>query len=484
MIIFNFLSSTKAQKNNLNNQKIQHTVKYLKAKRYLDALRTNKDIYYGVGTTSIENDIGKAIITAKKLAKAEIASKIKSVVHSTVQLVVTSNSQEHGKTYSEEIKKNFSQKIETYTDIVLSDINESEPFIDYPDSGYITTAVYINKSIYNEMVKKDMEAKKTMIKTMINIGDKKFAENNYLSAVNDWLDAKKKLSVFFNKLPLQDNLGENNNLQDVSAYLTGKITYFFSGLYLNDISGKIHYDSRGRLSKPVMINAKYQDEIQKMHPVTKLPLKADFIAGQGNILGGITTSTYGQTKINVTYIDPADKNSNIRITVDTSRIKGLSDFPNLLIPHIDILINKTRTVALSVCFNNNGNNLSPEDLKNNIQSNLLNQGLAIEPVSISTDVVNSDDIQRINQIHADYLFYVYIKTHDCSTFGGYKNMYVGQCTGTVFVYKLPQGNLVASQQLKNSEGYGSSASGAGWDAYSKLSDSILNTCQKMSGEIK
>ena len=468
----------------MNNQKTQHTVKNIKAKRYLDALRRNKDVYYGVGTASIKNDIGKAIITAKKLAKAEIASKIKSVVHSTVQLVVTSNSQEHGKTYSEDIKKIFSQKIETYTNLVISDINESEPFIDYPDSGFVTIAVYVNKSLYNKMVKKDMEAKKITIKTIINNGDKKFAENNYLSAVNDWLDAKKTLHSFFNNLPLQDNLGENNNLQDVSAYLTSKIKYFFSGLYLNDISGKIHYDSRGRLSKPVMINAKYQDETQRMHAVTKLPLKADFIAGQGNILGGITTSTYGQTKINVTYIDPANKNSNIRISVDTSRIKGLAEFSNLLIPHIDISLNKTRTVALSVCFNNNGQSSSPEDLKNTIQSNLLNQGLAIEPVSISTAVVNSDDIQRINQTHADYLFYVYIKTHDCSTFGGYKNMYVGQCTGTVFVYKLPQGNLVASQQLKTTKGYASSASGAGWDAYSKLSDSILNTCQKMSGEIK
>ena len=484
-IVFCFYFSSAAQDTLLNNQqKLQNTIEYIKTKQFLDSLRINKDVYSGVGTAKIGNDIGEAFINAKKNALNNLASQIKVVVSSSVQQIVTSTSKTNNGSYSEIINESFKNTINTYTDQVLTDVNESQNFIDYPDLGYVTKAVYISKSVYKEMVSEDLKAKKNIIRTSINNANVEFAGKHYLQAVNNWLIAKEKLYDFFSDLPLQDNLGENNNLQDVSEYINGKISFFFSGLSLEDITGKTRYDAKGRLNKPIMIFAKYKDENGQENGVARLPLKVDFMQGEGNILKGITTGSYGQAKLHVSYINPDNKNSIIRITVDTNKIIGLNNFRNLLLPSIDVLLMKTRTVALAVTFNNSGRNLSPDELKNNIQSKLLKQGLAVEVVSVSSAVVSDDDIQRLNQIHADYLFYVYINTISCSTVGGYKNMYVAPCTGTVFVYELPQGNLVASKQLQTIKGYGSTSAGAGLDAYGKLKKSILNITQNMLEEIK
>jgi len=484
LLIFNFFSVAKAQEKVLNNKNAQDSLKYIKTKQFIDSLRINKDVYFGLGTAKIDNDIGEAFVKAKKNALDDLASQIKVIVRSSVQQMVTSTTEINNIGFSEKIEEIFENKINTYTDQVLTDVNESQYFIDYPDSGYITKAVYINKKTYKEKVSEDLKAKKNLIRTSINNGNIEFSGKHHLQAVNNWLNAKDKLNEFFSDLPLQDNLGENDNLQNVSEYINGKIGYFFSGLRLKDITGNTRYDAQGRLNKPIIIFAKYKDENGQEQAVSHLPLKVDFVQGEGNILKGITTGSYGQAQLHVSYINPANRNTTIRILVDTNKINGLNKFRNLLFPSVDVILKKTRTVAMAVFFNNNGQNFSPEELKNIIQSKLLKQGLAVEVVSFSSADVSNDDIQRVNQKHADYLFYVYLKTISCSTVGGYENMYVAPCTGTVFVYELPQGNLVASKQLQIIKGYGSSSSGAGMDGFNKLKNSILDTTQIMLEEIR
>ncbi len=485
MLIFNFFSVATAQEKALNNnQQSQDSLKYLKTKQFLDSRRTDTAVYYGEGTALIENDIGEAFITAKNRALDNLASKIKVIVRSTVEQIVTSKTIRNDGGYSEVIEESFENKTNTYTNQVLTDVSESENFIDYPEIGNVTKAVYFNKDVYNDRVSKDLEAKKNSIRTSINNGNNEFDINHHLQAVNNWLIADEKRYDFFNILPLQDNLGENDDLQNVATYINGKITYFFIGLSLEDITGKTsRYDAKGRLNKPVMIFAKYKDENEQEQPVLRLPLKVDFLQGEGNILNGITTGDYGEATLHISYINPGNRNTIIRITVDTNRISGLNKFQNLLLPAVDVSLKKTSTVALSVSFNNNGRYLSTEELENTIQSKLLKQGLAVEIVSISSADVSYSDIQRLNQRNADYLFYVYIKTISSSTVG-YDNLYGAKCTGTVFVYELPKGDLIDSRQLQTFKGYGSSSEGAGWGGYNKLKKSIIDTTQIMLEKIR
>jgi len=467
-----------------NKQTLKNTREYIEAKKYIDSLVKNNNIYYGEGTALIGNDIGKAIEQARKRAQSNLAEKIKVQVRSTIQQMVQSNMNQFNGSFSEQIEESFKEQTNIYTEQVLTDLNISPNFINYPDSGSVTIAVFIDKALYKKRIRDDIESKKTLIRGIIKNGEKAYYSGHYTQAVKDWLLALERLYDFFQNIPLQDNLGEHPSLQDVSSYINGRITLLFSGLRLANISGETWYDAKGRLNKPVMIYAKYKDEYGKENPVSDLPLTANFIRGDGEILKGIITGTYGQATLQISYLNPANQSTLIKITVDTARIKGLSGIRNLLIPTLDIPINKVRTVAMAVTFNNNGHIASPENLKNTIRTELLTRGLATVNLFINTENVKDVDITDANNNHADYLFYIHIKATGSSTVGGYENIYITTCTGTVFIYELPQGQLINSQPLPTFNGYGSSSINAGLNGFNKMQKAILKATNTILERIK
>ncbi len=465
--------------------RLKETPEYQRAQRYIDSIRSNHNDYIGIGSVKIGNDIAKANYSAKNQARSDLASKIKFTIQSTVRQVITNSASHNGKRYSEQIEKSFQEKTNLYTEQTLSDVETGPFFKNYPDSGYVTVVMYLNKKSYLEKIKKDLEAKKTVIRTEINLANNRYATGHYLQAVTDWIKASNKLNELFHGAPMQDKLGSNSVTQDVASYINGRLAFFFDGLLLeNSLSGKAYYDAKGRLNKSILIYAKFKDENGREHPVPYLPLKTYFVEGTGNVVQGITTGEYGETQLRVNYINPANKRALIRVTVDTARIKELSQFPNLIIPTVNVPVQKVPTLALALTFHNNRQVLSPFGLKNKIQSEILNRGMAVIKVDVSDAVVNDADIQRVNQSHAGYFLYVYVNTLNSGTVGGYKNVYIAHCTATLYLYELPQGNLVATRQLNTSEGYGGSASGAAWDAFHALSKNILSKIQGIMEEIK
>ena len=458
---------------------LKHTTDYLRAKQEINALRENSALYFGEGTAKIGNDIGKAKMVVKKRALEDLSSKIKIRVQSAIQQVVSSSSVTNNKMESESVNRKFEDKINTYTDKVLRDVETSQLYINYPDSGYVTIAAYLKKSIYKQRVEDDLKTKKTVIHTTLSNGSNQYARYHYLQAVSDWIKAANQLHDFFNGIPVIDKIGENGSAQDLSSYINGRITLFFSGLYLKNISGKMRYNAKGRLNKEPLIVARYKDENGQEHSVARLPLKVDFIQGNGIVSSDNATGTYGQAKLFITHINPANRSTLLRITVDTTRIAGLNNFTNLIVPKLDVTLLKVHTLAMAVLFRNGANLSSPQELKNIIQSAIINQGLAAEQISISKTVLTPQDIQQIGQTHADDFLFVNIKVLHSSTVGGYKNMFVAECTATVSVYQLPLGNLITIKQLQNVKGYGASASSAGWDAYNQLKSKIISATQNI-----
>jgi len=465
------------------NNKTADSMEFIRAKQFISQIRSNKDYYVGEGTASIGNDIGKANVLAKKRALEDLSSRIRVRVQSTIIKVVTNTSQNNDDSYSENTDRKIQDRTNFYTNQVLTDVEISQSFYNYPDSGYITVIANLNKNSYKKRINEDLNAKKMLVRTRIQNGDRKYAQGYYIQAIKDWTQANNYLNQFFNGLPLQDNLGPGRSSQNVAQYINGKITFFFSGLRLVNMTDQSIYDSRGRLNAPVFVAAKYKDENGIEHPVTGLPLKAGFITGEGTILPGIKTGSYGQAKLLVSYINPAYKSCLINITVDTAGFK-LDQFKNIIIPSLNQSARKMRTIAFSVTFNNNGQLLSPEELKNKVQSTILESESAIEQVSVSHANINQADIQQINQGHADYFLRVYVHTLNSSTVGGYQNMYVASCSATVSLYELPLAKLKSAQQIPTVQGYGTTASGAGWDALNKMINNILSTTQTVLGEIK
>ncbi len=462
----------------------RNTPEYLQIKQQLKAFRNDRSLYFGEGTAKIGNDLGKAKQMAKTRALADLSAKIEVRVESSMLKIVSSTSLNNKKQYSESINRNIIDKTKTYTHEVLRGCEITPAYIDYPDSGYVTIAAYLKKAVYKQRVENDLNTKKSVIRTTLFNGNNEYERHHYMQALYDWIEADNQLHEFFGDLPIRDKVGQNVETGDVNAYINGRITFFFSGLVLKGMNQKIRYDAKGRLNKQPMILAQYKDKNGQEQAVASLPLKTGFISGSGIAPSGLVTGTYGQVKLFISYVNPANKSTLLRVSVDTSRIKGMDNFLNLILPKLELRLYKVRTLALAVLFRNSGQITSPDELKNNIRSAIINQGLAAVQVNLKKTVLSSQDIQTISQTHADNLLFISIKTLNSSTVGGYQNMFVARCTATISVYELPSGNLTDTKQLPEVKGYGTSASSAGWDALNKLKNRILSETQNILGGIQ
>ena len=67
------------------------------------------------------------------------------------------------------------------------------------------------------------------------------------------------LSDFFGQLPLQDDLDNDTKMEEVNAYLNGKINNFFGNIRLSLLNDDIYYDAQGEVSQRPVIYAQYSD---------------------------------------------------------------------------------------------------------------------------------------------------------------------------------------------------------------------------------
>lgn len=447
---------------------------YRKAEAYFNNLRKNPNVYFGIGAAKIEDgDIGAAIPIAKDRARAELAKSIKvkvsRVFESNLISQVTNIENHRRETITEKIKS----KINTYTDQLLEDLSESQPFQNYPAPRNVSIAVFINKDSYKKNVEDDINGKKSMIRGIINNGLQKINKKHFYEGIEDLILANTYLNRFFDGLPIADDIQGDNNIRNVNSYIDGKITGFFSSLNFVSLSGELFYDVRGKLNQSPVILLQYSDESGKKIAVSKMPAFGSFIQNSGNIRNKMITDNYGKLKVEIKDIDPVSKSAKARITIDTSEFKGLDKIPNLTLPFIDITMNKMKTVALSVTFLNNGKNSRLLQMENKIKSQLLKSGMQVVTLKSVSETLSERDYKNIKNSNADYFIHLFIKTWDAKTVGGYNNMWAVKSSGTLSLYELPGIVLKNISQLPETQGYGTSESGAGFDGVGQLTKKII-----------
>jgi len=486
VVIFAFYSNSKAQETDSNEQRrITYKARYLESEKYFNRFKNDSSIYFGEGFAKIENDdMGEAINKAKTNARDNLARNIKVVVKSTVNLLMSSKSKSENHQTSEQINESIDIQTKTYTEQLLTEVKQTEFKIDYPTRNHVTIIYYIGKNDYHSIVEKDIEGKKKFIRESILNGNKKYNTKHYPEAIKDWLFANESLVNFFQGLPIQDDIDGTGLPQEVNAYINDKITTFFSSVKLKEMSENLLYDVRGQLNNTPIIYAEYEDEYGNVSGIEDLPLKINFIEGTGKVRKKIVTGIYGQAKVGVSEINSNSKNIIIRISIDSDAFPGINRFQNLLLPYLDISMNKMKTVALAVTFNNGGNFSTPDQLKNSIQSELLNNGLQVVPFDFTKKNVSDSDFGIINSTNADYFIYAYIQSNKGSKVGGYDNMFISSSSGTLYIYQLPQGQLVSTKELSPVKGYGVSASSAGWNGYSKLSSQVSKGIETAAESLK
>lgn len=477
--VYSQIDTSKTQRN------ITYKVRYLESEEYFKSFKNNSEIYFGEGIAQIVNgDIGEAINKAKIKARDNLARNIKVRVKSSVEFILSSKMKTGSSNLTEDIDESINIQTETYTDQLLTEVNQSDYKIDYPTRNNVTIIFYISKSLYKSTVDKDIEGKKRLIRNHIHNGTKKFNGKHFVDAIKDWLLANEFLNAFFHGLPIQDDIDGTGLPKEVNAYINDKITSFFSGVNLKEVSGKLHYDVKGQLNVVPSIYVEYEDDYGKGFPIEDLPMKIDFIEGEGELRKKVISNQNGQAKLNIKNVNSEFKEAVVRINIDASAFPGIENFSNLSLAYLDIDMKKMKTVALAVSFINGGTYSSPDQLKNALQSELLSRGLQVVKTKITKRNVSENDIEVVNRTNADYLIYVYIQSSTASKVGGYDNMYLSNSSGSLFIYQLPQGNIISSRELSSAKGYGVNASGAGWNGYAKIKEQVFTGIKSMAEELK
>ncbi len=457
---------------------------YIQTEAFLNEKRDDPSIYFGEGIQNIGSDIGEARESAKQLALGELSSKISVVVKSDIELIVIGTSLSSGRSFTTEEEETIKHRIELYTSQIITSVKGSKHFIDYPTPGTITYFVYISKEEYEEKVRNELKAKKNMIRDMILAGDRELLSGHYLTAVQNWIEAKNRILRFFDDLPVEGKLTDEGRSTEFNAYTRGRINQVIGNLIIEIIEGDYFYDAQGNLDSIPMVYVQYRDDDNNRHPVAGLPLKATFMEGSGQVGRRITTGPYGQVEIPVSRIDASNTKSVLLVEIDSDSIPGLSDYALSTVPQTLINLYKLRTVALSFVFWNGSTVSSPDAIISRIKSIILENSFTVADYTIQNENPSGPDFNRINNTNADYFLHIYIKAGPAKTAGGYENMFTTYCGGTVSLYTLPHGTLDASEALPSVTGFGSSAANAGWDGYGQLQDAVVNKVKQIFGRLQ
>ena len=473
--IYSQVDSTRIGRN------ITYKNRYIEAQKYFKQFKGNKNLYWGEGIVKIENgDVGEALSKAKTMALNDLSRKIKVKIKTKIQSTVISAT----KAGQETIDDKINIQTDTYTDQLLNEVQYTDYEIDFPIRDHLAIMVYIDKNVYKTNVEKDIERKKSTIRNYIRNGEKKFTRRHYIEAIKDWLLATQFLNDFFNGLPIIDSLHSGAAPEEVHAYINDKISTFLSGIYLKETAGSIYYDVKGVLSVQPLIRVEYEDEYGEKYPIEDLIVKIDFIEGEGIARNKAVSNRNGEIKINIEEVNPEYRTTVMRVQIDKTQFKGIEAFPNISLEYLDINIKKMNTVALAVTFINAGSYSSPTQLTNQIQSELLQRGLQVVKCKIRSSEISERDINNVNKTNADYLIYVYLRSNNAAQVGGYENMYVANSSGALFIYKLPQGIILASEELQPAKGYGVNASGAGWNGYAKIKKHVIPKLKKLANQLR
>ena len=470
-----------AQKSKEEYQKEQ---KYRKANKYISEKRKDSTIYFGDGTANIGDDLGQAKIEAKKRAREALAKQIKVAVESDFKMIVSSESENIGKKYSEKTTEEIRKRTQQYTDQVLTNVMESPPFIDYPQDSLITYILYIDKDKYKKQVKNDLNRKKEMIKSMVIKGNKEFKKQHYYSALKNWIDAKIYLDKFFKGLPVQDDINHDGVDEEINSNVNGKINKLLGNLSLSLLNKDFIYDIKGRLNHNPILYLQYNDSLNKKQPVQNFRIKSVFVENDGNISRTINTGKYGQAELKINKVQPENSTAILKSQIDKKMIPQLHKYYSAELPSIRINLQRKKTIAMAISFYNGDEKHAPEMLKNKMNSVALDRDFGVITTAVQGSDVSADEISEANKLNADYLLYVNISASKASSVGGYDNMFTSDCSGKVSLYNLPSGNMVKTKQSKSVEGYGSSSSNAGWDGYGKLEKPIIEITKTILGAVE
>lgn len=411
---------------------------------------------------------------ARSRARDELSKRIKVRIVSTAVDILRSD--------KKHVEDKFESKIQSYCDQLLEGVDVRD-CRDYPKKGEVTAIAFILESKYRETVESDLKNRKGWVLTPLLEGVKAAKQKNIGFALTQFIEARNKLFDNFEDVPVNEDVTGDGKPEEIGGFLSARIGEIISRIELKTIEEKIHFDSNGNITKKPTVFALYTDEKGKTH-ISGVPLKANFVKGSGSISDTpLQTGMQGDTEIPVetVNIDPTVKEVAVNVVIDRERL-GLEEA--LVLPSCRINLFKTKSIAYSVNFFNSGSRTQPSLLVDSLKSIIVDYGYGIEEVDIKSSEVKNTDIKTVGGLNVDYLVYVIVSASGGGIGGGYQGMYKATATSKAEIYSLPDGRLVASVQCPSTKGYGTSTSGAGYDALSKLKSGLMSALKTKIKELK
>jgi hypothetical protein len=426
-------------------------------------------IYYVGEGLSDDKDINSAINKAKDSAMVDLLKSVRVKINS---YIVDELKYTDGK-----VNERFEKVINTYINQLL-EIVQDKRYIDYPKKNMVTVIVYVDRELYDEKVKKDLQLKVQKIKDYILEGNKKREIFKIKESIENYLMARKYLKEYFEDLPVRDELIEKGKEEDFGSFIDRELTTIMNSIKIEKNEENYIYTNDGKVPKKPIINVYYETKDKKI-PLSGIPIGMRFTKNSGVFQNSeLITSSSGDLYLPIEKIDPSERDSSLEVFVDMERL-NLKEFYN--IPSVSIKFIRAKTIGWVFNFFNNGKLEKPNNFLLDIRSALSSSGYGLKEVETSENSIDEKLIEKAKSENLDYLFYIYTRAN---TSKDEYDMYISYADGKIFIYSVYDDYLLETVELKGKKGYSTSKEKSSYSALGKLKNEIISILKERIKSIK
>ncbi|MFH1956902.1 MAG: hypothetical protein ABIJ15_00310 [bacterium] len=428
-------------------------------KKEIKEVKKNPEIYFGEAFAEVkkfDGDLWKTTEEARKRARQQLNEYIKIRVDTSLRQVLSMGKDGY--------KKEIEDITELYADKVLEEI-EYQDYPDYPKKGLVTVIAVVSKEKYKQTVLKELENKKAKIITHLRAGLKAYKSKLITQALHNFIQAQMWYEEFFHQVPLNMDIDNDGKTEELGALIDVYLSSMLKSIKFSRGEKRYTYGLDGRIIKKPQISVYFEEE-EKEIPVSRLPLTAKFVRGEGNISDlKLITGDYGEAVIPVDYINSEMGEAVIQIDIDLK-------LSNMVAPFYRINLEKRKGAVYSVVFIREGEVSRPTSIRDSLKSLLSRYGYDMEEIRASKSEPSELDIENAVQTNADYYIFVSIKSIGGKQVADY-DMYKTQVKSKISVFNLTENRLLSSVEGPSAEGFGSSKDAAASNGLEKIKTELI-----------
>jgi hypothetical protein len=318
----------------------------------------------------------------------------------------------------------------------------------------------------------DLGLKKEKVTEFIKAAATSLAQKNVASAIRNYSAARELISRFFEGMPVTAAL--NGRDIELGAHVDSRLEELLAGLTLTPLKESVKYTAEGKPRGVVAVGADWKTE-HGVVPAAQLPLDIGFSKGNGRLgHSAVVTDSLGKAEIPLEWVDPAATTAALEVTLDSQLTARLP--AQMAKPSCTIALSRGKSVSFLIRVRLDGAAAAPEGLERGLREALRDSGFdAVKLAAVPQDE-GTDLLQRAQKAHADYLLVLDLSAqtrHEADL-----NIYSAQAQGSADMRDLADRGEVFNAAGPAAKGFGSDASGAGWDALEKAAKELMPQVRK------